>query len=179
MSRNESLEQATQENRQNQGIDQLKNTIELIKTDPQSRRILLTDYNPLQAEQGVLYPCHSLIIQFYVREETYLDMFCYNRSQDLFLGTPFNIASTALLLCIIAKMTGLQAGKLHMSLGDVHIYKEHQEIVKTQLARPRYPFPKLICPEIVNLEALYRVTSDQFSIVDYKSHEALKTEMKA
>ena len=89
------------------GIDQLKNVISTIKNNKDSRRIIMTDYNPCQVSQCVLYPCHSIVIQFYVSDGQ-LDMFCYNRSQDLFLGVPFNIASSALLLSIIAKICLLQ-----------------------------------------------------------------------
>ena len=86
-----------------QGVDQLKEVIELIKKDSHSRRIIMTDYNPLQAKDGVLYPCHSLMIQFYVHNRK-LSIKMYQRSADSFLGLPFNIASTSLLLCIISSL---------------------------------------------------------------------------
>ena len=116
------------------GIDQLKNVINEIKTNPTSRRILLSTYNPCQVEQGVLYPCHSIIIQFYV-QDGFLDMFCYNRSNDNFHGTPFNIASTSLLLMIISQITNLIPRFVNISQGDSHIYGEHIYAVKEQILR--------------------------------------------
>lgn len=162
----------------NRGIDQLKAIVELIKTDPNSRRIILTDYNPAQADSGVLYPCHSLIIQFYV-DGRFLDMSCYNRSQDSFLGTPFNIASSALLLTLIAKITNLTPRWLKMSLGDVHIYEQHVDAVKTQTERMPYAFPKLVVPEVRALEDIENCVFDQFILVDYRSHAGIKAEMVA
>lgn len=160
--------------REDEGFNQIDYVIETILKDPQSRRILLTDYNPLQAKQGVLFPCHSIIIQFYVRSK-FLDMTCYNRSQDLFHGVPFNIASSALLLTLISKLTNLTAGKLTMFLGDCHIYSQHVEAVKTQLnSRIKFPFPKLIISENINLNEL---SIEDFILNDYKSHPAIKVEM--
>ena len=106
------------------GIDQLANVINLIKTDPHSRRILMTSYNPLQAEEGVLYPCHSIAIQFYV-DGDYLDMFCFNRSQDTFLGVPYNIASSSLLLILVAQLTNKTPRFFNMTMGDTHLYEDH------------------------------------------------------
>lgn len=159
-------------------IDQLQEVINLIKTDPTSRRILLTDFNPLQAKEGVLYPCHSIIIQFYVNNE-YLDMFCYNRSQDTFLGTPFNIASSALLLIIIASITKLKPRYLKMGLGDVHIYENHINAVKTQIDRFPFVFPLITIPEINSLEDVEKLNASDFEIVGYKSHSTIKAEMVA
>ena len=104
-----------------QYVDQLKDLIDEIKTNPASRRLLLTTYNPGQSRHGVLYPCHSITIQFYVQNE-YLDMFCYNRSSDLGLGLPFNIASSSLFLMIIAKLCSLTPRYFNLTLGDAHIY---------------------------------------------------------
>ena len=157
------------------GIDQLKNVIHTIQTDPTSRRILLTDYNPSVAGQGVLYPCHSIIIQFYV-EQNYLDMFCYNRSQDLFLGTPFNIASSSLLLSLIAKITKLTPRFLHMSMGDVHIYEQHIDCVREQMKRPRYTLPTLNIRDISTVEEL---TYEHFTLQNYVCHPAIKADMVA
>ena len=112
-------------------IDQLKNVIELIKNDPNSRRILMTDYNPAQAHLGVLYPCHSLILQFYVNEKN-LSVKMYQRSADAFLGLPFNIASTSLLLCIISKLTNLNPYD-NNNFRRLSIYEEHYEAVNKQL----------------------------------------------
>lgn len=160
-----------------QGVDQLKLVIDTIRKDPYSRRIMMTDFNPVQAMEGVLYPCHSILLQFYVTE-SYLDMYCYNRSQDVFLGTPFNIASSALLLSLIASVTNLSPRYLHMGLGDVHIYKAHYEQVLEQLKRNPFPFPHLILKkspkEISDLEIL---TSADITIENYRNHPTIKAEM--
>ncbi len=160
------------------GIDQLKMVVDTIRNDPHSRRIIMTDYNPCQASQGVLYPCHSLMIQFYV-DGTYLDMFCYNRSQDLFLGTPFNIASSALLLTLIARITNLSPRWLKMSLGDVHIYEQHLDVVQGQLDRLPYTFPKLVVKEMKEIADIENATFDDFILAGYVSHPTIKAEMVA
>jgi thymidylate synthase len=163
-------------NSEEKGMDQLKNVIELIKKEPNSRRILLTDYNPLQAFEGVLLPCHSIIIQFYVIEG-YLDMYCYNRSSDLFHGLPFNIASTALLLSFIAKITNLIPRNFILSLGDCHIYKEHYDSVKIQLKRWLYKFPRLEIKDIDTLEELEEMEYGDIKFHDYKSYPTIKADM--
>jgi thymidylate synthase len=161
------------------GIDQLQNVITLLRTDPHSRRIIMTDYNPLQAEEGVLFPCHSLIVQFYV-SETNLDMSCYNRSQDLFLGTPFNIASSALLLFLVAKVTGFTPRNLCMNLGDVHIYKQHYSLAELQTKRFRYKFPEIrVHKEIKEIQDIERLNFEDFVLDFYKSHPGIKAEMVA
>lgn len=159
-----------------QGIDQLKNVIDAINTDPQSRRILLTSYNPVQAEQGVLYPCHSIVIQFYV-DGTNLDMFCYNRSQDLFLGTPFNIASSAFLLSIIANICKLTPRMLNITLGDAHIYESHLDIIETQTERQPYKFPTMQITKELTLENLETLTPKDFVISNYMCYPPIKKEM--
>ena len=161
------------------GIDQLQHVVDTIKTDPHSRRILLTTYNPLQASQGVLYPCHSIVNQFYVSRGI-LHMSCYNRSQDTFLGTPFNIASSALLLTLISALTELTPGVLTMNLGDVHIYEPHIELVKEQVSRTPFPFPKLILSKQVrSLADVERLEASDFLIEDYNYCPAIKAEMVA
>lgn len=158
------------------GIDQLKNVIDEIKNNPTSRRILLTAYNPAQANNGVLYPCHSITIQFYV-QDGYLDMFCYNRSSDCFHGIPFNIPSSALLLVIIAKITFLKPRYLNLTLGDAHIYSSHIEVAKKQLERIPYLFPKIELPEFTSLEEVEKLTFIDFKIVNYNYHPAIKADM--
>lgn len=156
-------------------IDQLSEVIHQIKNEPSSRRILLTDYNPLQAKQGVLYPCHSIIIQFFV-EGDYLDMFCYNRSSDLFLGLPFNIASSSLLLLVIAKITGKTARFFNLSLGDCHVYEQHKEAVLEQLTRIPYRLPTI---KIKDFEKIEDLTFEHFTLENYKFHPPIKAEMIA
>ena len=158
------------------GIDQLKNVIYLINNDPTSRRILMTVYNPLQSDLGVLYPCHSIIIQFYVYDE-YLDMFCYNRSQDVGLGVPFNIASSSLLLHVISKITHKIPRYLYMTMGDTHIYNEHVDSLKEQLNRIPYKFPSITIPEL-SFSDINNLKSDDFIINDYNYYESIKMNMK-
>lgn len=155
-----------------ENIDQLADVIETIKNDPKSRRILMTTYNPIQVKEGVLYPCHSIIIQFFV-EDGNLDMFCYNRSSDLFLGLPFNIASSSLLQMIIAKMTDLTPRYFNLSLGDAHIYASHMEAVEIQIKRVPYKFPKI--------EILKDIPSvfEDFKLSEYVSHPIIKAPMVA
>ena len=160
------------------GIDQLKNLIELIKDDPSSRRILMTDYNPAQAHLGVLYPCHSLILQFYVSNKN-LSVKMYQRSADAFLGLPFNIASTSLLLCIISKLTNLNPYEVTITLGDCHIYEEHYEAVKTQLNRSCYCLPKIEIPNFTNLKEVEGSVLTDYKLVDYKHHSSIKAKMIA
>lgn len=158
------------------GIDQLQNVIDTIIKDPYSRRILLTSYNPLQCSEGVLYPCHSIIIQFYV-SESFLDMYCYNRSQDLFLGVPFNIASSSLLLMLIAKVTKLIPRYLTIGMGDIHIYKQHYEAVENQIQRLQYKFPNIKIKNVENLKDIENLTYEDFELIEYLYHPAIKSEM--
>ena len=159
------------------GLDQLVDVIDKIRNDPHSRRILLTDFNPLQAKEGVLYPCHSIIIQFYVCEG-FLDIFCYNRSSDLFHGLPFNIASTALFQTFIAAITGLTARKFVLSLGDVHIYESHYEVVGNQLKRIPFKFPELeIQKELKTIKDIEMLEYKDILIKEYDCYPTLKAKM--
>ena len=160
------------------GIDQLSDVVSLIKTDPNSRRILMTTYNPEQAKLGVLHPCHSITTQFYV-QDGFLDMFCYNRSQDAFLGVPFNIASSSLLLMIVAKLTGKVPRFLHMTLGDTHVYQVHTEQVGRILTRMPYSLPMLALPALESLEDIRGLTVDDFVLSDYRCHPSIVAEMVA
>lgn len=168
------------------GFDQIKEVISLLISDPFSRRILLTDYNPSQAKSGVLYPCHSIVIQFYCHEELdkkYISMNMYQRSVDSFLGLPFNITSNALLLNLLCstlnKLTGNEylPDKLNIIMGDIHIYEEHLEQVKEQLERIPYDFPQIrIKKSYDNLED-YKW--DDIEIINYQSHPSIKAQMIA
>lgn len=161
------------------GVDQLQNLITGIKTDPHSRRHLLTDYNPQMANQGVLYPCHSISIQFYVQDE-FLDLICFNRSSDVFLGLPFNIASTSLLLVIIAKITGLIPRYVNISLGDAHIYEQHIKHIETQTNRRPFEFPRLeIQKEINTLNDAENLTFEDFELKNYRHHPTITATMIA
>lgn len=157
------------------GTDQLVRLVNGIQSDPYSRRHLMTTYNPAQVEQGVLYPCHSLMLQFYVREGGLLDMACYNRSSDLFLGLPFNIASSALLLRIISHYTQLKPGKMTIHLGDAHIYQEHIDVVKEQLDRFPYAPPTL---ELVDMPpSINHITRENVVLKNYTFHSKLSAPM--
>ena len=161
-----------------QNIDQLKKVIHEIKTDPHSRRILMTDFNPAQAHLGVLYPCHSIILQFYV-EQGRLSCNMYQRSNDEFLGKGFNIASTSLLVHIISCLTGLNAGKVNLIAGDYHLYEVHLEQAKLQLTRTPYDLPKLVMTEFKTLEQVENSNLEDYKIIDYISHPIIKAQMVA
>lgn len=159
------------------GIDQLENIITLIKTQPNSRRIVMTDFNPSQIHLGVLPPCHSLVLQFYVQNK-FLDMFCYNRSSDLFLGLPFNIASSALLLILIAEVCNLTPRYFNLSLGDAHIYEAHYDAVKTQITRNPYNFPTLkINKKLENIKDIESMVFGDIEIYNYTYHSRIKAPM--
>lgn len=160
------------------GYDQLKYVIDTIKNDPTSRRIMMTTFNPSQMKEGVLPPCHSIIIQFYV-DDGYLSAFCYNRSQDLFLGTPFNIASTSLLVILIANICNLKPKFLDISMGDCHIYNEHLTSVEKQLERFAFPSPVLTIPKQITLENLNELSYKDFKLRNYRCHPRIKSEMIA
>jgi dihydrofolate reductase/thymidylate synthase len=168
------------------GFNQIQYIMDLLEKDPTSRRILMTTYNPAQAKQGVLYPCHSIVIQFYCRksgDNSYaVSMNMYQRSVDLACGLPFNIASNALLLHLICntlstKGTIYYPDTLNLILGDIHIYEQHMEGVKVQLSRIPYVFPKL---HILNVyDSLEDYKWEDIEISNYLSHPSIKYEMVA
>jgi thymidylate synthase len=161
--------------------DQLAEVIRLIKEDPMSRRMLISGWNPSQHDEMALEPCHVLY-QFYVdiRDDIkYLSCQMYQRSADIFLGLPFNIASSALMTHIIANITGCQVDKLYIVVGDVHIYDNHYEQVKTQLERTTFQFPTITLPDNMTLDNLEQYKWSDFKINNYVSHPAIKAEMKA
>lgn len=132
-------------------IDQIAKVIEEIKNDPDSRRIIVSAWNVAQIKDMALAPCHAFL-QFYVSNSK-LSLQLYQRSGDAFLGVPFNIASYALLLMMIAQVTGLEAGEFIHSFGDVHLYKNHIEQAKIQLEREPRPLPKMrLNPDIKNID---------------------------
>lgn len=145
------------------GFNQLEYCLNLLKTDPFSRRILMTTYNPATAGQGVLYPCHGISIQFNVSHDRKLSCMMTQRSADAFLGLPFNIASYALLTHIFCHLVDMKPGKLLLALGDVHIYEEHREAALRQILREPFPFPTL----------------DKLELVGYKSYPNIKVKMIA
>ena len=167
------------ENSENVGIDQLIKIIKELREDPNSRRILMTTFNPAQVSEGVLYPCHSIVIQFQVSNQDKLNCTMYTRSSDLLLGIPFNIASTALFVHIIAKLTNKIAGMLNIVLGDYHIYEEHYNAVIEQLNRTPYIFPKLNMSQFTCLEDVENSKLDDYKLEGYISHDAIKAKMIA
>ncbi len=147
-------------------IDQLKEVIETIKTNPDSRRMLISAWNVGCLDDMNLPPCH-ILFQFYVANGR-LSLQLYQRSADIFLGVPFNIASYALLLKMVAQATGLVAGDFIHTLGDAHIYKNHIEQVKLQLTREPRSLPEMrINPSIKNIEDF---TFEDFELVNYNPH---------
>lgn len=153
-------------------IDQLSQIISQIKTDPTNRRMILSAWNVGELHMMALPPCH-MMAQFYVSKGK-LSCQMYQRSVDSFLGLPYNISSYALLVFILAKITGLQVGELIMTLGDTHIYKNHIDQVKQQINRSILSLPTLKIADINNLEDL---SMDKFSLENYESHPAIVAEM--
>ncbi|MDH5694254.1 MAG: thymidylate synthase [Gammaproteobacteria bacterium] len=153
-----------------QAVDQIQQVIEQIKTNPDSRRLIVSAWNVGELEKMALPPCHAFF-QFYVAEGR-LSCQLYQRSADLFLGVPFNIASYALLTHMIAQVTGLGVGEFVHTLGDAHIYSNHMEQVQTQLSRKPLPLPKLeLNPAI---DDIFDFTFDDIALVGYQSHDAIR-----
>ena len=151
-------------------IDQIANAVNQIKTNPDSRRIIVSAWNVADLDKMNLPPCHAFF-QFYVADGR-LSLQLYQRSGDTFLGVPFNIASYALLLMMVAQVTGLEAGEFVHTLGDAHIYHNHFDQVRTQLERSPRKLPKMILnPDVKNLEDF---TYDDFKLVDYDPHPHIK-----
>lgn len=180
----------------NLGIDQFSNAIDLIVKDPHSRRILMTTYNPAQAEEGVLYPCHGLIIQFYVEKDNRLSLQMYQRSIDSICGAGFNIASYALLLHIVTELVNnhknrkhkidYRPGRVIMIFGDTHIYSDekadHVITAKEQLKRRNqtYPFCDLrFKKKIMTVDDLYTLEGTDIEFLNYISGKPLKVKMIA
>ena len=131
-------------------IDQIQNVLDLIRNHPDSRRMIVSAWNPAEVEQMALPPCHCLF-QFYVADGK-LSLQLYQRSADTFLGVPFNIASYALLLQLMAQVSGLEAGELIHTTGDTHLYLNHLDQARLQLTRTPRPLPKMrINPDVKNL----------------------------
>ena len=154
-------------------IDQLTNVLEQIKHHPNSRRMLVTAWNPAEVEEMALPPCHCLF-QFYVADGR-LSLQLYQRSADTFLGVPFNIASYALLLQMMAQVTGLEAGEFIHTTGDTHLYSNHLEQAKLQLTRTPRPLPKMkINPDVKDLFAF---KYEDFELVDYNPYPHISAEV--
>ncbi len=153
-----------------QGIDQIQNVVDTLKKNPDSRRIMVVTYNPVQADSMMLPPCHALF-QFYVSDNK-LSCQMYQRSADVFLGVPFNIASYALLTMMIAQVTNLGLGDFVHTFGDVHIYKNHFEQVDLQLSR----IPKKLPTMKINKEVkdIFSFKYEDFILEGYESYSSIK-----
>lgn len=154
-------------------FDQIKNVISRIKTNPDDRRLIVSAWNVSDIGKMALPPCH-LLFQFYVANNK-LSCQMYQRSADVFLGVPFNIASYALLTHMVAQVCELGVGDFVLSFGDVHIYKNHLQQVLTQLERDPLPLPRLeLNPEIKDIDLF---TYEDIKLVGYKAHPAIRAEV--
>lgn len=154
-------------------IDQIANLIQQIKQNPDSRRLIVSAWNPAEVDGMALPPCHALF-QFYVADGK-LSCQLYQRSADIFLGVPFNIASYALLTMMVAQVCGLQAGEFIHTLGDAHLYSNHLAQAQLQLSRKPKKLPEMhINP---NVNDIFAFTFDDFELRDYDPHPHIKAEV--
>ncbi len=158
---------------QDDGVDQIQGVLDAILNNPFSRRIIVTGWNPKEANQVALPPCHTLF-QFYVSEGR-LSCQLYQRSADIFLGVPFNIASYSLLVLMIAQVTGLQPGEFVHTMGDAHLYSDHLEQARLQLTRAPRPAPKMtLNPEVKDL---FSFRFEDFTLSEYDPHPHIKAQV--
>jgi thymidylate synthase len=154
-------------------VDQISQVIEQIRRDPNSRRLMVVAFNPGEIEKMALPPCHAFF-QFYVAGDR-LSLQMYQRSADVFLGVPFNIASYALLCMIVAQVTGLKPGEFIHTTGDTHLYLNHLEQAKLQLSREERPLPTMrLNPDI---QSIFDFKYEDFELVGYDPHPAIKAEV--
>jgi thymidylate synthase len=151
-------------------IDQISNLVRDIKTNPDSRRLIVTAWNPADVPKMALPPCHCLF-QFYVADGK-LSCQLYQRSADIFLGVPFNIASYALLTLMVAQVTGLKPGTFVHSLGDAHLYNNHFDQAREQLARAPLPLPAMRLNPAV--KDIFDFTFEDFTLENYQAHPSIK-----
>ena len=157
------------------GVDQIAQIIEQIKTDPDSRRIILNAWNVSEIDKMALPPCHALA-QFYVVDGK-LSCQLYQRSADMFLGVPFNIASYSLLTHMLASITGLKVGEFVWTGGDCHIYQNHMPQVLQQLSRKPAKSPVLVMPEFASLEEVLNSSIEDYVLENYAPLPTIKAEM--
>lgn len=158
------------------GVDQIMEVIYNIINNPYSRRHIVSAWNPVEIPEMALPPCHCFF-QFFVHKDGRLDLMWYQRSVDVFLGLPFNIASYGLLLYIIASITRKTPGRLIFTGGDVHIYENHLDQVGEMLSREPKPAPRLEIPEFKSLQDVLLTDISDFKLIDYDPHPAIKAPM--
>ena len=151
-------------------IDQISAVIDMIKKNPDSRRLIVSAWNVADIENMALPPCHALF-QFYVADGK-LSCQLYQRSADIFLGVPFNVASYALLTMMIAQVTGLEVGEFVHTLGDAHLYLNHQEQAELQLSREPFKLPKMTLNS--DIKDIFDFKYEDFKLEDYTSHPTIK-----
>lgn len=159
--------------RNGETVDQISEVVEQIKTNPLSRRLIVSAWNPGDLPQMALPPCHAFF-QFYVRDGE-LSCQLYQRSADIFLGVPFNIASYSLLTMMMAQVCGLRPGEFIHTIGDAHLYLNHLEQAREQLQRKPFPLPKMaINPDVKDI---FSFTIDDFTLTEYEAHPHIKGEV--
>lgn len=173
-----------EQNYEDSGYNQIKYCLDLLENDPNSRRIIMTTFDPSTANKGVLYPCHGIVIQFYIKEVDnirYLSCNMYQRSADMFLGVPFNITSYSLLCYIFCEVLNnnteykYNPDKLNIYFGDCHIYKNHLDAVKEQLNNLPYIFPSVEFNR--KITDIKEVKYEDINIINYIHHKSIKAEM--
>ena len=154
-------------------IDQISKVVDGIKTDPESRRHIVSAWNLAEIEKMALPPCHTMF-QFYVADRK-LSCQLYQRSADIFLGVPFNIASYSLLTMMVAQVCGLEAGDFVHTIGDAHLYTNHLDQTKLQLSREPHPLPEMHINQEV--ESIFDFKYEDFELVRYEAHPHIKAEV--
>lgn len=158
------------------GIDQIETVIHNLRHNPTSRRHIISAWNVPELPEMALPPCH-VMIQFHVSNNDELSCQLYQRSADMFLGVPFNVASYSLLTHMIAQICGLDVGRFVHTIGDAHIYLNHEDAVKQQLENDPFDAPMLLMPPFKTLEELQKTQPDDYVLLNYKNHGTIRAQM--